>query len=557
MKGFFIMDNIKIPDNFPENVIEEIAVNQVAYGVNDKKIAVVKGFGGEMILVNADSKQAVFKAKALGPIFDNTNKIEVYHFDFSSVTDEGNYYIATEKGVSFTFKISKKPLHDVSYALLKMLYYQRCGCGLDEKYAGKYAHGKCHNQTAYLCWDTRFHLPAIHGGWHDAGDYGRYITPANQCICNLVYAHELFGKGVDEDTNIPETGSGMPDILSEAVHELKWMLQMQTPEGGVYHKLCTTNFAGNDMPDYDYSPDNPLVLSQISLQATAGFAAAMAAAYRSYLPYDEDFAKTLLDAAIKAYDYALRVEDRIMIEFKSIAPGGGGDYGDVCAYDEYYWASAELFRSTGDKKYEEKFKHYFEFEFSKTAAGAYNQGCYGSMAYCMCENADPEMKKKVHDILKEYADERKKVGETDAYRVALLDSDYYWGSNAVLTNGLCACVFLAAYDKTDEYDDVLKDSIAYMLGRNILSQSYVTGFGTKKPMHPHHRPSIFDGVDEPVPGMVIGGPNDRPGQRPQNSEGVPSAACFIDWEWNWTTNEIAIYWNTSAFFIFGYLNSKE
>lgn len=550
-------ENYNVPEQYPNDVLQDIAVNQIAYGVNDKKIAVVLGFGGEMYLVNAENNEAVFKAQAIGPIFDNTNKVNVYHFDFSDVKTEGKYYIATEKGRSYTFAVSAKPIHDVSYAIMRMLYFQRCSCGLDEKYAGKYKHGKCHNVSAVYCLDERLVIRDICGGWHDAGDYGRYITPANQCIHNLMYAHELFGKGVDGDFNIPETGCGLPDILSEAKHEIKWMLKMQSPQGGVYHKVCTTEFAGNEMPENDFSETNPMVLSQISLQATAGFAAAMAAAYRAYKPYDEQFANSLLNAAVRAYDFAIANENKIMVEFKTITPGGGGEYGDLCCYDEYYWASAELFRSTGEKKYEENFKHYYSLDFPKTACGAYHQGGYGSIAYCLCDNADEQLKAEILKIITDRADELVNISQNDGYLVSLTDSDYYWGSNAALFNSLATMVAAAILNNTDKYDECLKDNCAYLFGRNLISQSYVTGFGSKRPMHPHHRPSMFDGVEDPIPGMVIGGPNDRPGQRPDNSEGKPSAACYIDWEWNWTTNEVTIYWNTAALFVTGYLCSKE
>lgn len=553
-----------LPAQYSKEVNEKIAVNQVAYGVNDKKLAIINGqdieksvVENDVYLVDAKSGESVFSAKLSGPYHDETNEIDVYYFDFSEVTAQGEYFVAAENGVSFTFRISASPIKEISYAILKMLYFQRCGCGLDKKYAGKYAHDKCHNVTAYYALDTRLKFEDMTGGWHDAGDYGRYITPANQCIFNLMYAHELFGKGVDDDINIPETGSGMPDILSEAEHELKWMLKMQTPQGGVYHKICTTEFAGNDMPENDHRPNNEMIVSQISLQATAGFAASMAAAYRTYLPYDKDFAEKMLSASKNAFKFAVDNQDKIMTEFKNIYPGGGGGYGDWCYYDELYWAAAELFRSTGDEKYEEHFKQFFEKDFPKTDCGAYCQGGYGSIAYLLTENADPEFKAKIHDIMVEHADKMLEISQKDAYKVSLPKDGYFWGSNAALFNSLTCVVALSVIDNTDKYDDCLKDNCAYLFGRNIISQSYVTGFGSKKPMHPHHRPSMFDNVDEPVPGMVIGGPNDRPGQRPDNSEGAPSAACYIDWEWNWTTNEVTIYWNTAALFVTGYLASKE
>lgn len=138
----------------------------------------------------------------------------------------------------------------------------------------------------------------------------------------------------------------------------------------------------------------------------------------------------------------------------------------------------------------------------------------------------------------------------------MTENDYYWGSNAVLTNNLAAMVCAAILLKTDKYDNAMLESLSYIFGRNYLSKCYVTGFGTNSTRKPHHRPSMFDKIDEPVPGMVAGGPNDRKGQRPKNSEGLPSAACYHDYEWDWTTNEITIYWNTSAAFISGYLCSK-
>lgn len=549
--------SIELPSNYPTEIIKDIAVNQIAYGIDDDKVAVIKEFGGKMYLVDEKTGKAVFEADAKGPIFDNTNEINVYHFDFSSVKEKGEYYVATEKGRSYGFEINAKPIHDVSYALLKMLYYQRCSCGLDEKYAGKYAHGKCHNVSAFLCTDSRLIVDDIRGGWHDAGDYGRYITPANQCIFNLLYAYEISPNGINEDVNIPETGSGMPDVLSEALHEIKWMLKMQSPEGGVYHKVCTKQFAGNTLPQDDFDENNPMVISQQSIQATAGFAASMSAASRAYRPFDEAFADKCLDAAKRAYAFAVANQNKIMTEFKTIAPGGGGVYGDTCAYDELYWASAELFRTTGDKSYEEKFMQFFEQKFSKTAYGAYHQGGHGSLAYCLCDNAEPEFKQKVLDIIVEAADKLLKISENDGYMVALGKDDYYWGSNAALFNGLSNMVAAAYLTKTDKYDKCMKNSCAYLFGRNIISQCYVTGFGKNPSKRPHHRPSMFDNIDEPVPGMVIGGPNDRPGQRPENSEGVPSAACYIDWEWNWTTNEVAIYWNTATLFVTSYLTDKE
>ena len=569
------MCSIKIPNEYKSEVNPSVAVNQIAYGVNDSKIAVVKDdIEGKCYLCDAASGEAVYEAELSMKKLDSTNLIYVRHFDFSDVKEVGKYYISTPKGISYTFEISEKPYREVTDAMIKALYFQRCGMELEEKYAGPYTHKACHNLPAYLLDNPDVIIDDVSGGWHDAGDYGKYITPANQTVFNMMYAYELFAEGVSDDLNIPETGNGVPDILNEAKYELDWMLKMQDKEsGGVYHKVSTESFAGNDMPDTDTEKWEIQCISPIMIPATAGFAAAMAIAARVYKKFYPDWADACLEASKKAFNYAINSDYMNAKPFENVKPCVTGDYGDACCLDEIYWAAAELFRTTGEKYYEEKFAQFYKLNFSKIDFGAYNQGGHGSFAYCLADGANEELRAKVLKDIIDGAEEALEVYNRNAYLLCLHDgvnkheNEYYWGSNAVLTNKLANMVSAAYLTKTDKYDKAIKDSISYISGRNYLSKCYVTGFGTNTIKNPHHRPSIFDGVDEPIPGFVSGGPNDRPGQRPtlikgvKQSEGIdwdnmPPAGCHIDWEWNWTANEITIYWNSSCFYITGYLNSK-
>lgn len=563
----------KVPEDFSTQVYANIAVNQIAYGVGDKKIAIIRDADkGEAYLCKADG-EVVFSAPISAPKYDVTNRVYVRHFDFSSVEKEGEYVIKIKEGVSYPFAISKKPLQDVTKAMIKALYFQRCGMALEEKYAGPYTHGACHNLPAYLLTDKSVVIDDVSGGWHDAGDYGKYITPANQTVFNMMCAYEFFPDGCDFSLNIPESGNGVPDILNECRYELEWMLKMQNKEGGVYHKVTTETFAGNDMPDVDTEKWEIQALSPVAIPATAGFAAALSQASIVYAPFDKAFADKCLQAAIRAFDYAYaNYPDHK--EFQNVPPCNTGGYGDGCCLDEVYWGAASLFRATGDKKYEEIFREFFDMKFSKSAFGAYNQGGHGSFIYCLCENADYELKSRVLDTIIKDADKGLVIYERNAYRLCLNDgantheNEYYWGSNAVLTNKLANMISVAYLTKTDKYDECIRESIHYIMGRNYISRCYVTGFGTNSVKNPHHRPSMFDGVDECVPGLVAGGPNDRQWQRPSLIKGVrqtegidwdnmPAAGCFVDWEWNWTTNEVTIYWNSSCFYVTSYLNSKN
>lgn len=592
------MEKTVIPAEYSKELNESISVNQIAYGKNDSKISVMKdGISGECFLCDTDSDKVVFSAKASEKKLDATNGIYVTHFDFSEYTETGKYYIATEKGISYPFEISEKPYEKVTDAMIKALFYQRCGMDLEEKYAGEYSHKACHNYPAFDVTEPSRVFEDVSGGWHDAGDYGKYITPANQTVFNMMYIYELFENGCSKDLNIPESGNGIPDILNEAKYELDWMLKMQEEDGGVHHKVCSSEFAGNVLPaddkiENDFNIENPrlqdylkehpeidleflkshLTMSQVTLTATGGFSASMAIASRVYKKFYPEWSEKCLNAAKKAFDYAYNHIDEHE-NFKAVYPAGGGDYGDLCCVDEIYWGAAELFRTTGDKQYEDKFKELYGRKFSKTAFGAYNQGGHGSFAYCLSENADPEFKAKVLKDIIDGAEAALAVYNRNAYLNCLNDgvnaseNEYYWGSNAALTNKLGNMISAGYLLKTGKYDQAIRDSVSYLFGRNYNSVCYVTGFGTKTIKNPHHRPSIFDGIEAPIPGFIAGGPNDRKWQRPSTIKGVrqsegidwdnmPPAGCYIDWEWNWTTNEITIYWNSSCFYVTAYLNSK-
>ena len=93
-----------------------------------------------------------------------------------------------------------------------------------------------------------------------------------------------------------------------------------------------------------------------------------------------------------------------------------------------------------------------------------------------------------------------------------------------------------------KYLDCALANLDYILGRNGAGYSYITGYGSKTPMHPHHRPSVADGIVDPIPGLLAGGAN--PGM--QDGIKVPSTnpdEAYIDDDRAYAANEIAINWN--------------
>ena len=93
----------------------------------------------------------------------------------------------------------------------------------------------------------------------------------------------------------------------------------------------------------------------------------------------------------------------------------------------------------------------------------------------------------------------------------------------------------------------------YILGRNATGYCSITGAGSKSPMHPHHRPSVADGIVDPVPGLMVGGPNPAM-QDHCHYEFTEPETAYSDNSCAYASNEIAINWNAPAVYV---LNAFE
>ena len=552
-----------VPSDYSTDQIAYIGVNQVGYETGAEKRAVIRAeVEADCYLVNAVTNRVVYTGQAADRTFDTTNMIYVTYFDFSDYNASGSYYVQTSEGRSLTFSISGDPYQKLNSALLKMFYYQRCGCTLASNYvdAGYARTTRCHQSAAILVEEggviTNTSILAT-GGWHDAGDYGRYMTPGCAAVWHLLYAYDLFESGIDTDRNqIPESGNGIADVLDEVRYELNWMLKMQDKStGGVYFREATANFANGVTPEWDVNSINQMYMSRTTLHSSAAFAAAMATAARVYRTVDSDFAAQCLSAAKSAYTYSLEHQNK-QTAFSNASENNvinAGEYGDSNAWDLLYWASAELYRTTGEQKYEDQFIEIRENRtFSKTGLSCYDSGGFGTISYLMADNTDAATRAQVYTELIDGADAVLRKTEKNAYRISLQSSEYVWGSNGQLmnqTNLLCAAAEIAG---TGRYDQAILDHLSYLFGTNVLAKSYVTGFGANAARNAHwgmHMATKEQYGTQMPAGFVVGGPNSHEGADISN---MP-AACYEDAFGAYTTNEVTIYWNATTLFTTAYL----
>lgn len=510
-----------------------IMTDQVGYQPDETKTAVFRDVTNEtnFSVVNADSGQVVYTGELSAPTFYSSADENNWTGDFSAVTEAGTYYI-TCGGLdqSYSFTIGNNVYDSLLNDSVKMLYLQRCGTEVKDSTFG---HAACHDTLA-----TVYHTNEkidVSGGWHDAGDYGRYVVPGAKSVADLLIAYDANPKLFSDSIGIPESGNGVPDVLDEVRYELEWMLKMQDSQtGGVHHKVSCENFPGYVMPEME---TDELIVTPVSTTATADFCASMAMAYEYYQKFDKDFAEKCLNAAKNAWAFLQKNPNFIFSNPSDITTG---DYGDTSDIDERYWAAAQMWRATGEDTY----RTALESMSVQNGMDWMEVGDYGNIAILTMDgvdtNSDLYTRAKT-SILKE-ADQMKGLSQSNPYGVSV--SRYNWGSNmGVATSGM---ILNLAYQMTEDstYLDTSRSNLHYLLGNNAMGECFVTGYGTVSPEHPHHRPSMAK--NQAMKGMLVGGVNSglEDSAAKAYCANSPSAKCYVDhWE-SYSTNEITIYWNS-------------
>lgn len=535
-----------------------IYVNQVGYPVKGAKIAVSTAPCNFQIIRSID-QISVFDGVATEAGFDASSGDCIWHIDFSDLEIPGSYYIlGANQEKSPVFTIGLHVYAPLKQDLLKAFYFQRCGCALIKEHAGIYTHAACHTSPAVFLEDYINHTANpetfdMTGGWHDAGDFGRYTTAGAVAAAHLLYAYELFPESFRDLVNIPESGNGIPDILNECLYELKWLLKMQAPDGGVYHKLTAFCHAGFIMPEDDH---DRFLIYPVSSMAVGDFAAVMALASRIYKPFLPDFAAEALSSARKAFDWLLTHPYQ---GFRNPEGSNTGEYDDECDLDERMWAAAELLRSDeeGNPSYLKTLKELVFSDINKTDFGWTDVSGFTllSVLFDPERRAGADIEKELHTSLFTEADRLLGLSDKSGYLLAMKPEDFCWGSNMVVCNRsmlLITAALLSDGDKAKAYRQAAMEHLHYLLGRNALSISYVTGYGENAFKNPHNRPTFADGIELPMKGWVSGGPNKAPCDPKANElipAGTPPMKCYVDDVESYSTNEITIYWNSPAVFM--------
>lgn len=468
--------------------------------------------------------------------------------DFTAVDSPGRYRVVTDDGLSsLPFDVGSRVFDPAIRAVLRTFYFQRAFTAVEAAHAeGPWVHPS----------DAGLAPPAVTGGWHDAGDLSIYSLSTASTLFWLLQAWSDFAPAAD-DTNIPESGNGVPDLLDEIRWGLGWLLSVQDASGGFRNTTCQEGYAryGTNRPE----AMPPYRDGEVGTLATARAVGTLAYAASVFGPRDPVFAARCLEAARRGQRYL------------DARPGDDGD-GPTCpafrqdgdaraGRDVRMYAAAGLLLATGEPRFARDFEA--SFQPLESDASGYRPNFYGALLYLRAPSGDQARKTALREALRVHAAAARRDAGTHPFRWA---TRYFWGSIAAGFHRTAASSAQVCLEErgaaVDDCEQVLAN-VHYAFGRNSMNLAYVSGLPgvTHGRMHAfHHWLAALRAEPFLFPGLVAGGPTaappttdlSYPHARPPvwgyfgdpampRDGGTPLDGRYTDND-SWSTNELDIDW---------------
>jgi endoglucanase len=571
--------------------VPKVLVNQLGYFPRLPKLATVKSAAAGPLewKLRAASGAVVAKGRTTVVGLDAAAGEKVQVADFSSVRTPGRgYVLAVGADESHPFAIADDLYAHLQYDALAYFFHNRSGVPIEMPYAGeeKWARPAGHvGDRGVGCAPTRAGGPPacayeldVSGGWYDAGDHGKYVVNGGIAAWTLMNEWESAeARGAarafaDGKLNIPERHNGAPDLLDEARFELEFLLKMQVPDGQplagmAHHKIHDKEWTALGLAPHEDRQTR--FLYPPSTAATLNLAATAAQGARLWRKLDPKFAARCLAAAEKAWAAAAAHP----AEYATPGGVGGGPYDDRDVSDERYWAAAELFVTTKKEEYGKAMRaspHFGEVPTAFGGDGAPTSMTWdhvqalGTISLALSDALPAADRAAARAAVRAAADRYVALMLGQGYRVPFAPGakGFPWGSSSFVLNNAVILGLAFDFSGDERYLDAASEAMSYLLGRNPLDQSYVTGYGARPLEHPHHRFWAHQAnakFPPPPPGIVSGGPNSGiqdPYAQAAGLAGCAPEACFVDNIEAWSVNEIAINWNAPLAWVAAFLAER-
>lgn len=573
--------------------------NQIGFGPGDAKLVILAtdlprpahwrlaDLAGRTVMAG--------EARPFGADAASGDKVQT--IDLSGLRRTGRYTLSVPGAEPIAINVATRTLGALKYAALNYFYQTRAGIPIEARYTGgqRWARPAGHPHEVVSCfsgadakgnrWPGCDYTLDVTGGWYDAGDHGKYVVNGGIALWTLQDLYEqqaLIGDDAfaDGKVAIPESGNRINDLLDEARWEMRFMLAMQVPDGkhamvpignqpgGAALKLTDIDASGmahhkvadrvwTPLPTAPANDPQPRLLYPPSTAATLNLAATAAQCARIWRRIDPAFSRRCLAAAERAFAAALR---HPAIYAPSTFVSGG--YGDEDVSDEFYWAAAELYVTTGRPVFADALRRMPLFRAAVKEADWASVAALGTISLATLPNKLPATDRaRLRAKIVAAADGFRAEETRSGYHIPFASTAFTWGSNSVLLNRAILLGLAERITGNRNYRDGAHDVVDYLLGRNPLDQSFISGFGTRPLMNPHHRfwaHALDPRYPPPPPGVLSGGPNsiamaDDVARKMKGH--CVAMRCWRDANYAYSMNEVAINWNAPLVWVTAYLDS--
>jgi endoglucanase len=547
-----------------EQAFVRLAASQVGYGPwMQKRFTSPRPFTSFTVVDQQDGSAAFRGRTPMREVHtDVLGAIKtVWLGDFSALHTPGRYQIVADNGmVSHPFDIGTTVFDPAVRSVQRALYFQRAFTAIESRYAeGPWTHGS----------DADRAPAGVRQGWHDAGDFSIYNAQTTASLFWLLEAYNDFSPAAD-DTNIPESGNGIPDMLDEARWALEWMLSVQDATGGFRNTTCMEHYGpyGTNTHDDRTAPEpiGRYKAGEVGTIPTGRAVGTLAYAASVFRTFDRPFADRSLAAARLGWQY-LEARPGQHTDGPS-CPASRQDGDAEAGRHVRLYAAAGLLLATGDDRFRAAFDTY-DGALSNDAS-TFRPNVYAALVYLRAPNGDPARK----DAIRRRLDEQAETMRADAARHPFEWSGrYFWGSvNAGFerAGGFGAKRCLADPGGAAADCEAVAANVHYALGRNLYQLAYVNGLPGVTRAHTrafHHWLAALNATPFLFPGLVAGGPNANP--EPQDIS-IPYARPVPVWGYwgdpamprdgstamdgrytdndSWSTNEIDVVWQAAALY---------
>jgi len=512
---------------------------------------------------------------------------KVWWFDFSDLSQEGDYFIydPTNHVRSVDFSIGTSIYQEAMNQALKTFYYQRCGTAKTTPHAhNNWTDTPCHVNTSQDL-DCRLvtspqpsNSKDLSGGWHDAGDYNKYVNFTFSTLHDLISAYEENPSVWGDDTGIPESGNGIPDLLDEIKWELDWLLKMQQSDGSSLMKVSVDGWQASSPPSSD---GTSRYYGEAQSSATRVVSSIFAHASIAFEGHDPSFSSNLISKAELAWNWLNANPGYSNYQntgFSSANP-------EISEYQQdavSFTAATYLYAKTGDSDYRDfiddhyddmhPIQWYYWYPFESTIQDALLYYCNipgatTAVVNSIKNNCEVAVSSNNTELLQAF------LNDTDAYRAYLKNDNYTWGSNEVKSHTAIIFSNMLTYlfdtGNSNHYAKAVAAYLHFLHGVNPTGYcmlSNMIDFGAEQSCQEIYHSWFSDGTDfdnatnslyGPAPGFITGGCNKNYAPDPvyggtiEPPQNQPVQKAYKDWNTSWPENswelsEPAIY-NQAAY----------